>query len=88
MRSRQASRAAPMALVVMGDGVERPRLERLAADLGIVAPHDGAPGVRFAGWMPQAECARRLQAADALVLPSLLECGGAWCWKRWPWASR
>jgi glycosyltransferase involved in cell wall biosynthesis len=27
--------------------------------------------------MAQAECARQLQSADALVLPSLYECGGA-----------
>jgi glycosyltransferase involved in cell wall biosynthesis len=74
---QRASRDTPMALVVVGDGPERPALERLAAELGIAAPLDGAPGVRFAGWLPQAECAQRLQGADALVLPSLLECGGA-----------
>ena len=33
--------------------------------------------MHFAGWMSQAACAARLGRADALVLPSLLECGGA-----------
>ena len=43
----------------------------LAADAG------EAGRVHFAGWMSQAECAAYLRQADALVLPSLLECGGA-----------
>jgi glycosyltransferase involved in cell wall biosynthesis len=29
------------------------------------------------GWMAQKDCAAELQRADCLVLPSLLECGGA-----------
>jgi glycosyltransferase involved in cell wall biosynthesis len=33
--------------------------------------------VQFSGFMSQPECARRLQHADAFVLPSLFECGGA-----------
>ena len=33
--------------------------------------------MQFSGWLPQKECAHRLQAADVLVLPSLFECGGA-----------
>ena len=74
---QRASRHASIALDVIGDGVERPALERLAAELGIVAPADDAPGVRFSGWLPQAGCAHRLQSTDVLVLPSLLECGGA-----------
>lgn len=71
----RASRQSPMRLDVVGDGVERPSLEALARELGI-AEGEGA-GVHFAGWLPQAECAQALQQADALVLPSLLECGGA-----------
>ena len=31
----------------------------------------------FRGWLPQHECARRLQSATALLLPSIYECGGA-----------
>ena len=33
--------------------------------------------VRFLGWLSQADCARRLQQSDVMVLPSMLECGGA-----------
>ena len=38
---------------------------------------DRPESVEFLGWLSQAECAQRLQYADALVLPSLFECGGA-----------
>lgn len=61
----------PAALDVLGDGPMRGPWEARAAALGL----GGA--VRFAGWLPQAECAARLRGADALVLPSLHECGGA-----------
>lgn len=71
----RASRLAPMRLQIVGDGVERPALETLARELGM-AEGEGAC-VHFAGWLGQAECAQALQQADALVLPSLLECGGA-----------
>ena len=33
--------------------------------------------VKFSGFLSQPDCARRLQAADVFVLPSLFECGGA-----------
>jgi glycosyltransferase involved in cell wall biosynthesis len=33
--------------------------------------------VVFLGWLTQEECATRLSAAVALILPSLYECGGA-----------
>jgi glycosyltransferase involved in cell wall biosynthesis len=56
---------------VMGDGPERPRLERLAQDWGL----EGT--VRFHGFLPQAACARRMTEADALILASVRECGGA-----------
>ncbi len=36
-----------------------------------------ADRVHFAGWVQQTECAQQLRTADALVLPSLYECGGA-----------
>ena len=66
-----------MRLLVIGDGLERPRLEALARRLGIMAPDEKAAGVRFAGWLTQPEAAQRLQSSDCLVLSSLLECGGA-----------
>jgi glycosyltransferase involved in cell wall biosynthesis len=75
----QARRQAPMRLWILGDGPERAGLEALAATLGILGPDDAATDgtVHFAGWLAQAACAERIQQADGLVLPSLLECGGA-----------
>jgi glycosyltransferase involved in cell wall biosynthesis len=61
----------PAQLEILGDGPMRAALEEQARRLGI------ADRVAFAGWQPQRECARRLQQADVLVLPSLYECGGA-----------
>jgi glycosyltransferase involved in cell wall biosynthesis len=74
----RAAARTPMRLVVIGDGVERQSLEALAAQSGVLATSDGEIGkIAFVGWLPQQECARRLQDAEVLVLPSLLECGGA-----------
>jgi glycosyltransferase involved in cell wall biosynthesis len=73
----QAARHAPMSLLIVGDGVERHTLERLATELGLVGVARQAGRVHFAGWLPQASCAAVLQESDALVLPSLHECGGA-----------
>ncbi len=58
-------------LTVIGDGPMRPALEALAVRLGLTGR------VHFAGWLSQNECAARLAEADALLLPSLFECGGA-----------
>ena len=58
-------------LDVIGDGPMRGDWTQLVAQLGL------ADRVSFLGWMPQSECAQRLQAATALVLPSIYECGGA-----------
>lgn len=73
----QATQHAPMSLAIVGDGVERQKLEQLAADLGLMGSARQAGKVHFAGWLPQEACAALLQEADALVLPSLHECGGA-----------
>jgi glycosyltransferase involved in cell wall biosynthesis len=58
-------------LEIVGDGVMRQELEELTARLGLV------DSVMFTGWLSQEQCAVKLQQADGLVLPSLLECGGA-----------
>ncbi len=64
---------APAVLEIIGDGEDRPALEAQAKALDL--PDSCA--VRFTGWLTQDQCAARLAYADALVLPSLLECGGA-----------
>ncbi|MFN4243218.1 MAG: glycosyltransferase family 4 protein [Tepidisphaerales bacterium] len=61
----------PAELEVLGDGVERGRLEALRDELGLQGV------VHFRGWLAQTEVARRLRQADVFVLPSLWECGGA-----------
>lgn len=58
-------------LEIIGDGNLRQELEAQAVNLGL------GERVKFSGWLPQKECAMRLEHASALVLPSLLECGGA-----------
>jgi glycosyltransferase involved in cell wall biosynthesis len=70
-------------LTIIGDGPIRGTLEALRDRLGLTH------SVEFAGFLPQAECARRLAHADVLVLPSLIEsAAGTWCWRRWLWACR
>ena len=58
-------------LEIIGDGPMRPSLEAQAAALGL------GDRIRFVGWQPQDELAGRLREADALVMPSLRDCGGA-----------
>ena len=58
-------------LEVIGDGVMRAPWTALARELKI------ADRIRWLGWLSQPECARRLDGATALVLPSIYECGGA-----------
>lgn len=58
-------------LDILGDGVERRALEAQAARLGL------QDRVRFLGFVPQDQAAQHMEEVDALVLPSLYECGGA-----------
>ncbi|HEX8322699.1 MAG TPA: glycosyltransferase family 4 protein, partial [Tepidisphaeraceae bacterium] len=58
-------------LDIIGEGDQRPKLEKIAADLKIT------PNVHFAGWMKYKEAAALMAHADAMVFPSLRECGGA-----------
>jgi len=52
---------------IVGDGEERPNLERLAKDLGLGAK------VRFLGRLPHAEALKQIAAADIFSLPSWQE---------------
>jgi glycosyltransferase involved in cell wall biosynthesis len=56
-----------VALVLVGDGEQRPALREQAERLGI------AGAVRFVGKVPRDEMARRLADADVFCLPSLYE---------------
>jgi glycosyltransferase involved in cell wall biosynthesis len=58
-------------LDVIGDGPMRGEWSNLAHSL------DLADRVQFVGFLSQHESAQRLQEATALLLPSILECGGA-----------
>jgi len=67
-----------ISLTIIGNGLERNSLEQKARDLDLLANDANQPGkVFFAGWLSQQECSKQLQQSDVLVLPSLLECGGA-----------
>jgi len=58
-------------LDLFGDGPARASLTELCERLGL------AGRVRFHGFVPQEQTARKLRELDGLVLPSLYECGGA-----------
>ncbi len=58
-------------LEIIGDGEMRGELEAQTARLAI------EDRVIFSGWLSQEQCAQRLQQADAMVMPSLREPGGA-----------
>ena len=75
---RRASAQTSISLSIIGGGDEQANLEQMASSLGILADRSDQPGkVCFLGWMSQAECADQLSQSDALVLPSINECGGA-----------
>ncbi len=75
---KQASAQTAMSLSIIGGGDEQANLEQMAGCLGILGDGSDQPGkVSFLGWMAQSECARLLTQSDALVLPSMHECGGA-----------
>ena len=74
----RARTQASMSLSIIGDGDQRSALARLAAELALAGDVPGSAGtVVFHGWMSQVECAAEIRGCDALVLPSLAECGGA-----------
>ena len=68
---RALQRVPSAELEVIGDGQMLAAWQSLTAELGV------SDRVHFSGWLPQAECAVRIQNSLALVLPSVYECGGA-----------
>jgi glycosyltransferase involved in cell wall biosynthesis len=58
-------------LQIIGDGPMMADLRAQSERMGLGAT------VEFLGWQPQTEAAKYVARADTLVLPSLLECGGA-----------
>lgn len=54
-------------LVVLGDGAERPRLERLASRLGV------GPAVEFTGSLPHRDVVARIGGSQVFALPSIRE---------------
>ncbi|PSB28262.1 glycosyltransferase family 4 protein [Stenomitos frigidus] len=86
----QVAQHWPVELEIIGDGPESISLQQQAKALGLLSLHKSQSGdqtksdpvepyssVRFLGWLSQADCAQRLQQSDVMVLPSMLECGGA-----------
>jgi glycosyltransferase involved in cell wall biosynthesis len=67
----RALREQDLELHIVGDGAIRSQLETLAAAL------DLSEHVAFHGFIPQEQCAALVADCDALVLPSICECGGA-----------
>ena len=67
----RASQRTNMVLDVVGEGQESSALQEQARRLGLEQK------VTFHGFVPQTECPDLLARADALVLTSLYECGGA-----------
>jgi glycosyltransferase involved in cell wall biosynthesis len=60
-------RHVPIEALLVGDGPERPRLERLAADLGV------SDFVNFMGSRPNTDMPGLFASSDIAVLPSLME---------------
>ncbi|NES86964.1 MAG: glycosyltransferase family 4 protein [Moorea sp. SIO2B7] len=76
---KQISDKVTIKLDIIGDGIERANLEQKARNLGLISDQNASDSskVRFLGWLSQSDCAKQLQVADVLILPSLHECGGA-----------
>jgi glycosyltransferase involved in cell wall biosynthesis len=75
---KRASAQTAITLSIIGSGDERANLEQMARNLDILGEKSDQQGkVCFLGWMSQADCVEQLSRCDALVLPSMHECGGA-----------
>ena len=73
-----SQRGIALSATVIGDGPERGALEQQAREQGILATAMGEVGkVWFAGRRSQSDIAELLATHDCLVLPTLIESGGA-----------
>lgn len=70
-RARMLAPGIELSLDIIGDGPERAALQGRAGALAL------GDSVRFHGFLPQTEITGHLRQADALILNSLYECGGA-----------
>lgn len=65
------ARVADAELDIVGDGPMMQSLKALVESMNL------GQRVRFHGWLQSEQCAQHLRASVALLLPSVLECGGA-----------
>lgn len=73
-----AARGCEISGLIVGDGPLRNKLRGEAEAAGILGETANEPGkICFAGWQSQSEIAALLVSQDCLVLPTLLESGGA-----------
>ncbi|WP_013322088.1 glycosyltransferase family 4 protein [Gloeothece verrucosa] len=82
MATKRVLEQIPIKLEIIGTGNQKSKLEKLAQELGLMSDPStekiiDTDVVHFAGWLSQADCAKKLELTDALILPSLYECGGA-----------
>jgi glycosyltransferase involved in cell wall biosynthesis len=67
-----------ISVTIVGDGPESGRLKEQARSAGLLAEQANQVGkVFFAGYLPQEKVAQVLSTQDCLVLPTLIESGGA-----------
>jgi glycosyltransferase involved in cell wall biosynthesis len=71
------ARDLPCRLLIVGDGPERMALEALAERVSRDVGASSDALIRFTGWMPQPDIAGLLETVDAVVMPSVRDCGGA-----------
>lgn len=75
---RVLDQGCTVSAVIVGDGPELHKLKQQARSKGMLAAASDEPGkVFFAGFKSQAELARLMSTQDCLVLPTLIESGGA-----------
>lgn len=73
----KAAKNSSISLEIIGDGIDRQGLEEFAKGLKILGDPKELGKAHFTGWLSQSECALHIKSADVLILPSLMECGGA-----------